>query len=122
MFSMNNLEKTNLLFNKKLLQFYYIFKFKCIYIIQILYISILIDEFKPKNFSLLIFGRLFICIAHDQYHFGAMIITLVSLFERNCTESEAVPAFNNNKGPGLFRENDRMLYKNTLFIIAFGTA
>ena len=48
MFSMNKLEKTNLLFNKNISQFYYLFKFQCIYIILISYISELIYEFKPN--------------------------------------------------------------------------
>ena len=46
MFSINNLEKTNLLFNKNLSRFYYIFKFQRIYIILI----IVIYEFKPNNY------------------------------------------------------------------------
>ena len=57
---MNNLEKTNSLFNKNLLQFYYIFKFQYIYIILIPYISKLMYEFKPNNYNLLVFGRLFV--------------------------------------------------------------
>ena len=63
MFSMNNLEKTNLLFNKNLLQFYYIFKFQWIYIILIPYIIKLICEFKPINFNFLIVFPV-VCIAN----------------------------------------------------------
>ena len=60
MFSMNNLEKTNLLSNKNPLQFYYIFKFQYFYIILISYIRKYIYEFKPNNYNLLICGRLFV--------------------------------------------------------------
>ena len=60
MFPMNNLDKTNKLFNKNLVQFYYIFKFQCIYIILVSCISDLIYEFKRNNYNMLIFGRLFV--------------------------------------------------------------
>ena len=53
---MYNLEKTNLLYNKNPLQFNYLFMFQCIYMIQIPFISKLINEFKPNNYNLLIFG------------------------------------------------------------------
>ena len=47
MFSINNLEKTNLLLDINLLQFYYILKFQRFYVILISYISKLIYDLKP---------------------------------------------------------------------------
>ena len=56
MFLINILEKTNFLFNKNQLQFYHIFKFQCIYIILIPYISKHIYEFKLNNYRCIGFG------------------------------------------------------------------